>query len=69
MIKQTILDNHSKIQLEVWNTEGNTIRLYLSDSEDPTDMYSSQYIDLDENDTDYLINQLTECKKNFVNEK
>lgn len=67
MIKEVILDNNTTAQLEVWFTNENTIRLYVSDSADPSNYYSSEFIDLDESDADYLINQLTELKKQFKN--
>jgi hypothetical protein len=69
MIKETLVDNNTTAQLEVWFTEKSTIRLYISDSEDPSNYYSSEYIDLDADDTDYLIKKLTELKQNFKKAK
>jgi hypothetical protein len=65
MIKQTIVDNITTTQLEVFRTEENTIRLYLSDSENQDDYYSVQYIDLDINDTEFLIKQLNRLTKHI----
>lgn len=67
MIKETIVDNSSTNQLEVFFTEDNTIRLYISDSENPDDYYTSQYIDLDINDTEFLISKLSELKESYLN--
>ena len=61
-----MVDNTTTTQLEVFFSKENTIRLFLSDSEDPTDYYSSQYIDLDSEDTDWLISELLELKNNFL---
>lgn len=65
MIKQTIVDNITTTQLEVFRTEENTIRLYLSDSEYQDDYYSVQYIDLDINDTEFLIKRLNRLTKHI----
>ena len=65
MIKQTIVDNITTTQLEVFRTEENTIRLYLSDSENQDDYQSVQYIDLDINDTEFLIKQLNRLTKHI----
>jgi hypothetical protein len=67
MIKETIVDNNTTAELEVWFTNENTIRLYISDSEDKHNYYSSEFIDLDETDTTYLINLLTKLKEQFKN--
>lgn len=69
MVKNLIVDNSTTTQLEVFFSKDNTIRLFLSDSEDPTDYYSSQYIDLDLEDTDWLINELSELKKYYEDGK
>ena len=66
MIKNTIVDNTTVAQLEVFYTLENTIRLCISDSENPQDYYSSQYIDLDINDTEYLIKQLSELNESYL---
>jgi hypothetical protein len=66
MVKNVMVDNTTTTQLEVFFSKENTIRLFLSDSEDPTDYYSSQYIDLDSEDTDWLISELLELKNNFL---
>ena len=65
MVKNVIVDNTTTTQLEVFFSKEKTVRLYLSDSEDPTDYYSSAWIDLDSEDTDWLISQLIELKNNF----
>lgn len=65
MIKQTIVDNTTTTQLELFRTKENTIRLYLSDSENPDDYYSAQFIDLDINDTEFLIKQLNKLSKHI----
>ena len=65
MVKNVMVDNTTTTQLEVFYTKEKTIRLFLSDSEDPNDVYSIQYIDLTPEDTDWLISQLLELKNNF----
>ena len=65
MVKNVMVDNTTTTQLEVFYTKEKTIRLFLSDSEDPNDVYSIQYIDLTPEDTDWLISQLIELKNNF----
>jgi hypothetical protein len=65
MVKNVMVDNTTTTQLEVFYTKEKTIRLFLSDSEDPNDVYSIQYIDLTSEDTDWLISQLLELKNNF----
>jgi hypothetical protein len=65
MVKNVMVDNTTTTQLEVFYTKEKTIRLFLSDSEDPNDVYSIQYIDLTSEDTDWLVSQLLELKNNF----
>jgi hypothetical protein len=65
MVKNVIVDNTTTTQLEVFFSNEKTIRLFLSNSEDPTDYYSTEWIDLDSEDTDWLISKLIELKNNF----
>jgi hypothetical protein len=70
MISETILNVESGIQLEAFFDHAeSSIRIYLSDSKNTSDVYSIQYIDLDITDTEYLINKLNQLKKEFKQQR